>query len=369
MLNGRKRIITVISGLALAAAVGVGPSSPALAAPDIKDVQARVDTLYHQAEQASERYNDAKVQLSGLRQDLVSLRADEKRQETKLSGARNQVRDSVVRQYEGQSISAVSQVVVSGDSSAFLSGMSTMTTYDDLQSQLFDDYSTELKALDIRREATQKRTAEVADTTAQLADEKSTIDDKLGQAQDLLGRLKADERQALLDAQAAADAAAAARVPAAASAPAAPAAVPAAPATAPAPAPAAPAPAAPAPAAAAPSSGRAAAAVSYAMAQVGNAYVYGAAGPSAFDCSGLMMMAWAQAGVSLPHSSTMQYSSGQRIAASDLQPGDLVFYYSPVSHVDMYIGNGMIVGAQNPSAGVQVTSLYSMPYVGAVRPG
>ena len=105
------------------------------------------------------------------------------------------------------------------------------------------------------------------------------------------------------------------------------------------------------------------------MAQVGDSYVYGAAGPSAFDCSGLTMMAWAQAGVALPHSSSAQYGSGPHVAASDLQPGDLVFYYSPISHVGMYIGNGMIVHAANPGTGVRVSALYSMPYVGAVRPG
>src|SRR3954453_18602360 len=86
-----------------------------------------------------------------------------------------------------------------------------------------------------------------------------------------------------------------------------------------------------------PVSGRAAAAVHFAMAQVGKAYVYGAAGPSAYDLSGLTMAAWAQAGVSLPPSSSAQMSSGPHIAESDLQPGDLVFYYSPVSHVGMYI--------------------------------
>ena len=118
-----------------------------------------------------------------------------------------------------------------------------------------------------------------------------------------------------------------------------------------------------------PASGRAAAAVAYAMAQIHDAYVWGAAGPNAFDCSGLTMMAWAQAGVALPHSSSAQYNSGPHIAESDLQPGDLVFFYSPISHVGMYIGNGMIVHAANPSTGVTVSALHSMPYVGAVRPG
>ncbi|UMG94887.1 NlpC/P60 family protein [Nocardioides sp. TF02-7] len=81
------------------------------------------------------------------------------------------------------------------------------------------------------------------------------------------------------------------------------------------------------------------------------------------------MMAWAQAGVALPHSSSAQFSTGTRISESQLQPGDLVFYYSPISHVAMYIGNGLIVHAANPGAGVRVDALHSMPYVGAVRPG
>jgi cell wall-associated NlpC family hydrolase len=118
-----------------------------------------------------------------------------------------------------------------------------------------------------------------------------------------------------------------------------------------------------------PVSGRAAAAVQYALAQVGDAYVYGAAGPSAFDCSGLTMMAWAQAGVGLPHSSSAQFGSGPHVSSSALQPGDLVFYYSPISHVAIYIGNGLIVHAAYPGAGVRVAGVFSMPYSGAVRPG
>jgi cell wall-associated NlpC family hydrolase len=325
--NGRKRFITILSGCAMIAAVGVMPSSPAQAQPDIDDVQTRVDRLYHEAEQASERYNDAKLELQELTSDLDSLQADQGRQDEELETVQNQVQDSVVRQYEGQSLSAVGQVVVSDDPQAFLSQLSTMSAFNDMQSQLFDDYATELKALDIRRDATEKRAAQVAETQKRLAEEKATADKLLAEAKDLLGDLKAEEREAILSRGEV-------RVPSDV-----------------------------------PASGRAAAAISYAMAQVGKAYVYGAAGPSAFDCSGLTMMAWAQAGVALPHSSSAQYSSGPHVAESDLQPGDLVFYYSPISHVGMYIGNGMIVNAENPGSGIRVTSLHAMPYVGAVRPG
>ena len=125
----------------------------------------------------------------------------------------------------------------------------------------------------------------------------------------------------------------------------------------------------PAPAPATAASGGAAAAVAYAMAQVGDTYVYGAMGPDSFDCSGLTMAAWAQGGVSLPHSSSAQMGSGTPVSTSDLQPGDLVFYYSPVSHVGIYVGNGQLVHAANPDTDVQITSVFSMPVSGAVRPG
>ena len=331
MQNGRKRFITILSGCAMIAVVGLMPSSPAQAEPDIQDVQARVDRLYHEAEQASERYNDARLELQDLTSDLDSLKADQDRQDDELATVQHQLQDSVVRQYEGQSLSAVGQVVVSDDPESFLAQLSTMSAFNDMQSQLFDDYATELKALNIRSSATAKRTDEVAATEKQLAAEKATVDKNLAEAKDLLDDLKAEEREAIVSRGEVRTTTT--------------------------------------PTADVPASGRAAAAISYAMAQVGKAYVYGAAGPSAFDCSGLTMMAWAQAGVALPHSSSAQYSSGPHVAESDLQPGDLVFYYSPISHVGMYIGNGMIVNAENPGSGIRVSSLHAMPYVGAVRPG
>ncbi|WP_243060339.1 NlpC/P60 family protein [Nocardioides sp. SR21] len=328
MQNGRKRLITLLSGAALIAALGLVPSGSAQAKPDIDDVQAKVDRLYHEAEQASERYNDARLELKDLQADLDALQADQDRQDARLGVVRGQVQDSIVRQYEGQSLAAVGQVVVSDDSQDFLAQLSTMSAFNDMQSQLFDEYATELKSLDIRADATEKRAGEIAALEKKLAAEKKTADEKLAEAEDLLEDLKAEEREEILSRGTTV------RMPSDV-----------------------------------PASGRAAAAVSYAMAQVGDAYVYGAAGPSAFDCSGLTMMAWGAAGVSLPHSSSAQYSSGPHVAASDLQPGDLVFYYSPISHVGMYIGNGLIVHAANPGTGVVVSGLYSMPYVGAVRPG
>ncbi len=136
--------------------------------------------------------------------------------------------------------------------------------------------------------------------------------------------------------------------------------------TAPAPSPSTAAPA-PAPAPAAPSlqpsapppvySG-ASGAVAAAESRVGDAYVWGAAGPSSFDCSGLVMWAYAQVGISLPHFSGAQYADTTHIPMSELEPGDLVFFGDPGQHVAMYIGNGQIVEAADPAIGVHITALY-----------
>jgi cell wall-associated NlpC family hydrolase len=128
----------------------------------------------------------------------------------------------------------------------------------------------------------------------------------------------------------------------------------------------APAPAAAAVPAAAPS-GAAQVAVDTALAQVGDRYVWGAGGPDAFDCSGLTSFAYRAAGISLPHSSRSQSQMGRPVSRGELQPGDLIFYYSPVSHVSMYIGNGQMVHASTSSQPVKVANVDSMPGYNSAR--
>ncbi|SDC76836.1 Cell wall-associated hydrolase, NlpC family [Geodermatophilus telluris] len=122
--------------------------------------------------------------------------------------------------------------------------------------------------------------------------------------------------------------------------------------------------AAPAPA----PTGAAQVAVDTALAQQGDMYVYGATGPDTFDCSGLTSFAYKAAGISIPRTSSAQSTFGTPVAKADLQPGDLVFFYSPVSHVGMYIGNGQMVHASTAGKPVAVVDLDSMPsYQGARR--
>ena len=114
-------------------------------------------------------------------------------------------------------------------------------------------------------------------------------------------------------------------------------------------------------------SGAAQKAVDTALAQVGDPYVWGDGGPDAFDCSGLMQYAYSAAGVSLPHSSASQSRMGTPVSRDQLQPGDLVFFYSPVSHVGMYIGNGQMVHASTSGQPVKVASLDSMGSYNSAR--
>ncbi|MBN9109703.1 MAG: C40 family peptidase [Pseudonocardia sp.] len=103
------------------------------------------------------------------------------------------------------------------------------------------------------------------------------------------------------------------------------------------------------------------------MSKLGAPYRYGSAGPSAFDCSGLMYWAFKQAGVTIPRTSRAQSTFGTPVSKANLQPGDLVFFYKPVSHVAMYIGNGNVVHASTSGQPVKISTLASMPFSGARR--
>ena len=332
MPNGRKRIAAIAATLitfVTALVVGLGVATPsATAKPDLETVKKQVEKYDHLAEQASERYNDAQVKLDQTKTKLGALNSDLARQQQVVDAMREQVASMVVDQYQGDALSTTSQVVLSSNPDAFLANLNAVSAYNNQRGEVMKEFSTQLDRLKLRKAAVKDEAARLTALQKKMAAEKSDIDDKAAKAQDLLDKLESEARAKILSGGWTGD------VPTDV-----------------------------------PASGRAAAAVRFAMAQVGKAYVYGAAGPNAYDCSGLTMRAWGMAGVGLPHSSGAQQGSGTRVSESELQPGDLVFYYSPVSHVGMYIGNGLIVNALNPSAGVRVSALHSMPYSGAVRPG
>lgn len=333
MLHGRKSTATVAATLIalltalLSVVIGLSGAETASAKPDLPTVKKQVAKLDRQAEAASERYNDARVKVAATQVRLKALNSDLARQQAVVDGMREEVAALVVDQFQGDALSATSQLVLSDDPDAFLDNLNAVSAYNTQRGQVMQDYSTELDRLNLRRNAVRDEAQRLTSLQKKMGAEKREIEKKAAKAQALLDSLEAKARAALLGGDYSGN------IPTFSG------------------------------------TSRAAVALRYALAQVGKSYVYGAAGPSAYDCSGLTMRAWGAAGVGLPHSSRAQQGYGTRVSESELQPGDLVFYYSPVSHVAMYLGNGLIVHAANPSQGVRVSPLHYMPYVGAVRPG
>jgi cell wall-associated NlpC family hydrolase len=108
-------------------------------------------------------------------------------------------------------------------------------------------------------------------------------------------------------------------------------------------------------------------ALRWALSRRGDPYVWGAAGPNSFDCSGLVLWAYAKVGISLPHFTGDQWQMGVHVGRNQLQPGDLVFFYPDIGHVGLYIGNGLMVDAPDFGENVQVQPVMWNVYVGAVR--
>ncbi len=333
MLTGRKSRavrLSVIATLAVAlGALGL-PGASADPEPTIDDVQRRVDTLNHEAEQAAERFNTIRASLGDARDELSAIRADVAAQQDETEQLRSEVEQLVLAEVDGSGIGTTGQLLLSDDPDEFISSMVTLQSFSDQTTDLLTSYENSRSELDLREQQAEDQLAEITAAKEQMAREKAEIDEKAAAAEELLAKLEAE---------AAAEAAETSRGDA----------IP--------------------PLTEVPASDRAKVAVETALAQIGDPYVYGAAGPDAFDCSGLTMYAWRAAGVALSHSSSIQSTQGVPVSMSDIAPGDLVFYYSPISHVGMYIGNGQIVHAPNPSRSVEVVPIGLMPIATIRRVG
>jgi cell wall-associated NlpC family hydrolase len=290
----------------------------------------QLDQLNREADQLVEQYNQSNEALQRIRRSLKDLRAQ-------ASGAQADVRKlqavlgaRASAAYVQGAGSAVAAVLGSDDPDAALDRVQVLEMLAANDGDLMEQLGVAGKALGERqRDLVAAEKAQAAEVE-RLAAKKAEVERAADKTRTLLSRMRAANR---------------ASVPSRPSAPVAP----------------------PPSGGGGGGGGGAAAVVAYARAQVGKPYCYGGSGPGCFDCSGLTMRAWQQAGVSLPHSSSAQYNVGRRISASELQPGDLIFYYSPISHVSVYIGNGQRISATHTGDYVRVQSLGSS-IVGYARP-
>lgn len=331
-------------------AVGVGAlvltgAAPSVqAAPrDLQEVRNQVRDFQAQAESATERYNEAQVRLRDIESDLTSLERKVTREKRQLSSISAAVDGLARSAYTSGGIDASLQVLLADDPNEFLAQAAALDQVAHSQSAALRRTQTARLRLAQAEAELQQKQDSAKSVRNEMKDAQGEANQRLRDAEGVLSGLEAKEREriaqlAAKERQAAMAAAAAAarqidQGQAQQSGPS-------------------------AGGGGFSGGGRAATAVRYALAQVGDRYVAATSGPNTFDCSGLTMTAWRQAGISLPHYSYSQYSKSRKIPLSQAQPGDLVFYFGgSVHHVGMYIGNGKMVHAANPDEGVVVTDV------------
>jgi cell wall-associated NlpC family hydrolase len=337
------------------ATTGVVVAPSAIAAPNLEQVRLQVQDLESKAESATERYNRARNELADVQQTLATLKAKVRRERKELRSILGSVDDLARATYTSGGIDTSLQVLLAEDPNEFLAQAAALDQVQQGQASALRRTQTTRLRLAQSEAAVADKERIASRARKNMSDSKKEADGKLAEAQALLNSLEQKQRDRLAamaraERQAAISAAAAASAAISASS-----------------------------GSGSGSAGggytgggRAARAVQYALSQVGDRYVAAAAGPNSFDCSGLTMQAWRQAGISLPHYSRSQFSVTRRVPLSQAQPGDLVFYFgSGAHHVGMYIGNGKMVHAANPRTGVVVTSVlgpwYSSRFSGIGR--
>jgi peptidoglycan DL-endopeptidase CwlO len=381
----RTRSVRMVLAVVCTGVVGVGllPSiGEAQPKLTLAQVQSQIAALDVEAEVSQEALNTAQIAMASGQVTLATINARVARSRAALSTARMSVGRLASAAYRSGGVDQTLQLLLADNPTQFLAEISALDGVTNRQSDVLRIVMVAQQRLAQDNLAAAQQLGRLQQLRAAAARNYSDVQAKVAEAKALFDSLQASQRAEILKEQAQARAkavaaaqAAAARAVAEARSAAAAAAARAA---------AARRPVRHSPGRASTGSGRppsrhptrgpvsasgiGARVVAFALSKVGDSYVWGASGPSAWDCSGLTMKAYASVGITLPHSSAAQYNSGRRISASALQPGDLVFYYSPIHHVGIYIGGGMIVNAANPGAGVTTDPLFSMPFSGAVRP-
>jgi cell wall-associated NlpC family hydrolase len=337
IVGGRRgRTVTAATVLLLAlsgVAVLAAPGASAAPSPTVQQVQRTVDRLGMEAEQATERYNDARISLRSADLRLKAAKERLARQRDDVARARTEMGRLAAETYRRGRLSAL-DVILGDDPESALAQSGYLPSVGDRQAGTVNRLENGERAL-----ARAERAVEVEQDKAERAElrmklNRNTVTQRLAEAKAQLATLRADQRRELARAQ---------RVTATRGVPdgggagmcrvmaeRAP-------------------------------SEDARAALRFACNQLGDPYVWAAEGPSSWDCSGLTMRAWQEGGVSLPHSSASQSGYGTRVSVGSLQPGDLVFFHSPISHVGIYLGAGLMVHAPHSGDVVRVAGLWATP--------
>jgi len=336
----------VAAGLiVLSASIGSIPLSSAVPTrEEVEQAKARVDALNREMSLLVEEYNQARIRLQQVQDRLAEVRAEAEEAKAQAERAIARLNASAARAYTGvgSRFSVLFDATSLADFSDRLEFIGSMAEAD-------ADLATEAeRARQQARWTAEELRAAVEERAAILEDlgaKRDEIQAGIAEARELYETLDRQYREAVAARRAARAALAADQeqtsAPALSSIPAPP----------------------------APNAG-VQAVLDAAYSVIGTPYQWGGSSPeTGFDCSGFTMWAWAHAGVSLPHSSAAQYASLPHVGREDLQPGDLVFFYNPISHVGIYVGGDRMIDSPHTGTVVQVRPIYWEHFVGAARPG
>jgi cell wall-associated NlpC family hydrolase len=345
-LTGRRILLTLVA----AGGVVLAPL-PALAAPEqtattSQEAAALVASRAHDLEVVTEKFNDARVQLDATQAAAAQAGAEAEAAAATVAAARDQVRQVARSAYTGESLSTLQAMLSSSSADEMLDRVGTLDTIAGHNNDLLSAAQQATEQAAAAKAAAEKAAADAQaqvdqvsaqqdDLNAQIADYQAQYD-RLNAAEQQASRAQAERHAAPAPSAAPSDGAGSDTGTVAAGSVVA-------------------------------GSGAAQIALDTALAQLGDPYVWAASGPNSFDCSGLTQYAYAAAGISLPHSSSAQSQMGAPVSRGALQPGDLVFFYSPVSHVGIYIGNGQMVHASTSGEPVKIGSLDSMGSYNSAR--
>ncbi|MFF8956984.1 NlpC/P60 family protein [Streptomyces sp. NPDC014894] len=325
--------VTVASAAAAATAAAAFGAVPANADPHDSPRSARgaVDRLFEEAERATERFNAAGEQVRKVRARLARTQDAVARGQERINRMRQALGSVAGAQYRSGGVDPVLDLLLSSDPDTYLFRAEALERLGARQNAVLRDFRRVQRELGQERTAAAGALAELERTRASVARSKRTVERKLAAARRLLDSLSARERGKYDRSSRSGRAAP------------------------------------PGTSGAGAASSRAAAALGAIRGAIGRPYVWGANGPSGFDCSGLVQWSYAQAGVALPRTSQAQRDAGRRVSLSEARPGDLVVYRDDASHIGMYVGGGQVVHAPYPGASVRYDPVGMMPVSSVTR--
>ena len=362
-LRNLRAAILGLTSAAMMATLLVSTGAPAAGDPPltVEDAKAQIAALQTDAEAMDQQYVGVKEELDQGRKKLKLKKADVATQDAKVSRMKRQVGQVALARFQNRDLDATAQLFFTTDTDGFLSQVSTVEKVSENQNSVLQDYLQQQADLAELQESAEADLAAMEQQEKELKTLRAASEKKIKESKAVLERLSAEERRRIAE-EKRKEAAEARREAEKASDNSAPTrsktssksssrsdtreSIP-----------------------ASTGSGRGATALAFAKAQLGKPYQYASAGPNSYDCSGLTSASWKAAGVTLPRTSQAQYGVGRAVSQSELAPGDLVFFYSGLSHVALYAGNGMVIHAPHPGSSVEYIKMSYMPYAGARRPG